>query len=164
MRRYANTSHESTIHGDPTLRIAVEVVYEPMAKVERTSFSVSPAVLHRFDDVIRKMGYEDRSRALQIAMTNFITEYTWTIEKARAGVGAILFTYNHRPYGLQEALVDVQHQFRDVVNSSTHIHLDESRCLEIISVRGQTARIQELAKRLMKTRGVTQLKLSVVDA
>jgi CopG family nickel-responsive transcriptional regulator len=134
-----------------------------MVKVERTSFCVSPALLNRFDEVIRRMGYEDRSRALQIAMTNFITEYTWATEKAKSGVGAILFTYGHQPHGLHEALVDVQHQYRDVVNSTTHIHLDESRCLEIISVRGQTARIQELAKRLMKTRGVTQLKLSVVD-
>jgi len=134
-----------------------------MANVERTSFSVSPGLLSRFDDVIRKMGYEDRSRALQIAMTNFITEYTWTVEKGRIGVGAILFTYSHRPHGLQENLLDVQHQYRDVVNSTTHIHLDETRCLEIISVRGQTARIQELARRLMKTRGVTQLKLTVVD-
>lgn len=134
-----------------------------MGRVERTSFSVSPALLNRFDDIVRKMGYEDRSRALQIAMTNFITEYTWTIERGRGGVGAILFTYSHRPHGLQEALVDVQHQFRDVVNSTTHIHLDESRCLEIISVRGETARIQELARRLLKRRGVTQLKLSVVD-
>ncbi|MGB9022858.1 MAG: nickel-responsive transcriptional regulator NikR [Candidatus Bathyarchaeia archaeon] len=134
-----------------------------MGKVERTSFSVSPAVLKRFDDVISKIGYEDRSRALQIAMTNFITEYTWATEKGRAGVGAILFTYSHRPHGLQEALVDIQHRYRDVVDSTTHVHLDESRCLEIVSVRGQTARIQELAKRLMKTRGVTQLKLSMVD-
>jgi CopG family nickel-responsive transcriptional regulator len=134
-----------------------------MGKVERTSFSVSPAVLKRFDDVISKIGYEDRSRALQIAMTNFITEYTWATEKGRVGVGAILFTYSHRPHGLQEALVDIQHRYRDVVDSTTHVHLDESRCLEIVSVRGQTARIQELAKRLMKTRGVTQLKLSMVD-
>jgi CopG family nickel-responsive transcriptional regulator len=134
-----------------------------MARVERTSFSVPPALLSRFDEVIRKIGYEDRSRALQIAMTNFITEYTWATEKGKAGVGAILFTYSHRPHGLQESLVNIQHQFRDIVNSTTHIHLDESRCLEIISLRGQTARTQELAKRLMKTQGVTQLKLSVVD-
>jgi CopG family nickel-responsive transcriptional regulator len=134
-----------------------------MTKVERTSFSVSPTLLSRFDDAIRRMGYEDRSRALQIAMTNFITEYTWTIEKGGAGTGAILFTYSHRHHGLQETVVDVQHHYRDVVNSMTHIHLDESRCLEIISVRGKTSRIQELATRLMKTRGVTQLKLSVVD-
>jgi CopG family nickel-responsive transcriptional regulator len=134
-----------------------------MSNVERTSFSVSPVLLRRFDEVISKIGYRDRSRALQIAMTNFITEYTWTIEKGKGGGGAILFTYSHRPHGLQEALVDIQHQYRDVVNSTTHVHLDETRCLEIISARGQTARIQELAKKLMKTRGVTQLKLSMVD-
>jgi CopG family nickel-responsive transcriptional regulator len=132
-------------------------------KVERTSFSVSPELLSRFDEVISKMGYTDRSRALQIAMTNFVTEYTWTVDKGKAGVGAILFTYSHHPHGLQEVLVDIQHHYRDVVNSTTHIHLDESRCLEIISVRGKTTRIQELATRLMKTRGVNQLKLSVVD-
>jgi CopG family nickel-responsive transcriptional regulator len=134
----------------------------PVGKVERTSFSVAPELLSRFDDVVRKMGYGDRSRALQAAMTNFITEYTWATEKGKGGIGAILFTYGHRPHGVQETLVEAQHQYRDVVNSTTHIHLDESRCLEIISVRGQTARIQELAKRLMKTRGVTQLKLSIV--
>jgi metal-responsive CopG/Arc/MetJ family transcriptional regulator len=66
-----------------------------MSKVERTSFSVSPTLLRRFDEVISEMGYEDRSRALQTAMTNFITEYTWSIEKGKVGVGAILFTYSH---------------------------------------------------------------------
>jgi len=49
-----------------------------------------------------------------------------------------------------------------VVNSTTHIHLDESRCLEIISVRGRMDRIQALAKYIMRKRGVTQLKLSTV--
>jgi CopG family nickel-responsive transcriptional regulator len=133
-----------------------------MTKVERTSFSVPPALLSRFDDVIRRMGYEDRSRALQIAMTNFITEYTWAAEKGGSGVGAILFTYSHRSHGLQEELVETQHRYRDVVNSTTHIHLDESRCLEIVSVRGLRDKIQELARKLMRTRGVTQLKLCVV--
>jgi CopG family nickel-responsive transcriptional regulator len=108
------------------------------------------------------MGYEDRSRALQIAMTNFITEYTWAAEKGGSGVGAILFTYSHRSHGLQEELVETQHRYRDVVNSTTHIHLDESRCLEIVSVRGLRDKIQELARKLMRTRGVTQLKLCVV--
>lgn len=132
-------------------------------QVERTSFSVPPTLLNRFDDTLRKMGYEDRSKALQIAMRNFIADYTWTVEKEKIGVGAILFTYSHRPHGLWESLTDTQHQYRDVVNSTTHIHLDESRCLEIVSVKGQTARVQELARKLMKTHGVTQLKLSVVD-
>jgi len=124
---------------------------------------VPSTLLSRFDDTVRKIGYEDRSKALQVAMRNFIADYTWAVEIEKVGIGAILLTYSHRPHDLREILTDTQHQYRDVVNSTTHIHLDESRCLEIISVKGQTARVQELAKKLMKTRGVTQLKLSVVD-
>jgi metal-responsive CopG/Arc/MetJ family transcriptional regulator len=45
----------------------------------------------------------------------------------------------------------------------THIHLDEFRCLEIISVKGRLERIQEMAKDLMKTKGVSQLKLSTIS-
>jgi CopG family nickel-responsive transcriptional regulator len=133
-----------------------------MVRVERISFSTPPALLKQFDDSLKILGYKDRSKALQIAMRNFVTEYTWREREDERGAGAILLTYDHDSHGLQEALTDVQHQFREVVNSTTHIHLDQSRCLEIISVRGEIGRIQRLAKQIMKKHGVTQLKLSTV--
>ena len=133
-----------------------------MARVGRISFSTPPALLKQFDDSLRILGYKDRSKALQIAMRNFITEYAWKKEPGKAGAGVILFTYDHDSHGLQEALTDIQHHFRDVVNSTTHIHLDESRCLEMVSVKGRMERIQAIARDIMKKRGVTQLKLSTV--
>lgn len=132
-----------------------------MARAERISFSTPPSLLKQFDDSLRTLGYKDRSKALQIAMRNFVTEYAWRKEGGEPGAGAILLTYDHSSHGLQEALTDIQHEFRSVVNSTTHIHLDESRCLEIISVRGKMDRIQALAKDIMKKR-VMQLKLSTV--
>jgi CopG family nickel-responsive transcriptional regulator len=131
-------------------------------KVERISFSTPPTLLRQFDDSLKMLGYKDRSKALQIAMRNFVTEYAWSEREDEQGAGAILLTYDHESHGLQEALTDVQHQFRGVVNSTTHIHLDQSRCLEIISVRGEIGRIQRLAKQIMKKHGVTQFKLSTV--
>jgi len=133
-----------------------------MRGVERISFSTPPALLKQFDDSLKMLGYKDRSKALQIAMRNFITEYAWRKESGKTGAGAILLTYNHDSHGLQEALTDIQHQFRSVVNSTTHVHLDESRCLELISVKGRIERIQALARNIMERRGVTQLKLSTV--
>ena len=134
----------------------------PLGRVERISFSAPPALLKQFGDSLRILGYTDRSKALQIAMRNFITEYAWTKEGERFGAGAILLTYDHESHGLQEALTDIQHEFRSVVNSTTHVHLDESRCLEIISVRGKMERIQALAKSIMRRRGVKQIKLTTV--
>jgi CopG family nickel-responsive transcriptional regulator len=133
-----------------------------MARVERISFSTPPNVLKQFDNTLSMLGYKDRSKALQIAMRNFVTEYAWRKEAGKEGAGTILLTYDHGSHGLQEALTEVQHRFRGVVNSTTHIHLDESRCLEIISVRGKMEQIQALAKSIMRKRGVTQLKLSTV--
>jgi len=133
-----------------------------LAVVERISFSTPPALLKQFDDSLKTLGYKDRSKALQIAMRNFITEYTWKKETEKPGVGVILFMYDHESHGLQEALTDTQHEFRGIVNSTTHIHLDESRCLEMISVRGKMERIQALARDIMKRRGVMQLKLTSI--
>jgi len=133
-----------------------------MENVERISFSTPPDLLKQFDDSLKLLGYTDRSKALQGAMRNFIAEYAWRKEKERTGAGAILLTYCHDSRGLQEALTDIQHKFRSVVNSTTHVHLDETRCLEIISVKGRIERIQALAKDIMSRRGVTQIKLSTM--
>jgi CopG family nickel-responsive transcriptional regulator len=135
---------------------------EIVLKVERISFSTPPILLKQFDDSIRNLGYGDRSKALQIAMRNFITEYSWKKHEDAEGAGAILLTYDHDSHGLQEALTDIQHQFRGTINSATHIHLDESRCLEIISVRGKMKGIHSLAKAIMRMRGIMQLKISIV--
>ena len=118
--------------------------------------------MEQFDASLRAIGIRDRSHGLQVAMRNFITEYAWKGERSKVGAGAVLLTYDHKSHGVQESLTDVQHHFRDIISSTTHIHLDESRCLEIISVKGRLERIKVMAERLIRTRGVSQLKLSTV--
>jgi CopG family nickel-responsive transcriptional regulator len=132
-------------------------------KVERFSFSTPPKLMKEFDESLRAIGYRDRSKGLQMAMRNFVTEYAWTEERGRLGAGAVLLMYDHRTHGLQEALTEIQHRYREVITSTTHIHLDENRCLEIVSVKGRSDKIKVMAKELMKTRGVSQLKLSTVS-
>jgi CopG family nickel-responsive transcriptional regulator len=134
-----------------------------MARVDRISFSTPSSLVKEFDESLSALGYEDRSKALQMAMRNFITEYTWKTEKGKLGAGAVLLTYNHEAHGIQEELTHAQHRYRDVISSTMHIHLDEFRCLEIISVKGKLGRIETMAKQLMKTRGVSQFKLSTIS-
>lgn len=134
-----------------------------MGRVGRISFSTPSALVKQFDQSLSALGYEDRSRALQMAMRNFISEYAWEAEKGKLGAGAVLLIYNHEAHGIQEELTHAQHRYRDVISSTMHIHLDESRCLEIISVKGKLERIQTMAKELMKTRGISQFKLSTIS-
>ena len=134
-----------------------------MGRVERISFSTPSTLVNQFDQALSAIGYGDRSKALQMAMRNFITEYAWRTEKGRLGAGAVLLTYDHEARGIQKELTHVQHRYRDVINSTMHIHLDEVKCLEIISVKGKLESIQAMAKELMTTKGVLQFKLSTIS-
>jgi CopG family nickel-responsive transcriptional regulator len=129
--------------------------------VRRFSVSVPPKLLEDFDKVIRKMGYE-RSKAIRLAMQNFLTEYRWTSEEERVGVGALVMIYDHETRGLEETLTEIQHEYLTVIGSTTHIHLNRQNCLEILAVKGEVKMMQSLAKKLMRERGIKQLKLATL--
>ena len=128
--------------------------------VSRISVSVPPDLLSVFEETIKRLGY-DRSKAVQVAMRNFLTDY-----KLQEGIGvvtgALVMVYDHEVKGLDETLTDVQHRFESVISSAMHIHLDERNCLEIIAVKGEVKRIQDLAQELMTKRGVKQFKQTIV--
>ena len=129
--------------------------------VRRFSVSVPPKLIEDFDKTIKKMGYE-RSKAIRLAMQNFLAEYRWTSEEERVGVGALIMIYDHETRGLEETLTEIQHEHRTVISSTTHIHLDDQNCLEILAVKGEVKTTQSLAKKLMRERGVKQLKLATL--
>jgi CopG family nickel-responsive transcriptional regulator len=129
--------------------------------VSRFSVSVPPQLLSEFDKTITRLGY-DRSKAIQLAMRNFLTEYKWKLEKTGVVAGTVTVIYDHEVKGLEENLTDVQHFYRNIIGSTMHIHLDERTCLLVIAVKGEIKRIQEFSKEIMNKRGVKQLKLVTV--
>lgn len=124
--------------------------------------SVSSDLLKRFDDHTERLGYENRSKAVQDAMQSLITESKWICERMGRGIGAIIIVYDHGVKGLEEDLTDIQHHFGETVCSSMHIHLDAENCLEIIAVRGKAEDVRDLAQELKTSKGVKQLKLAIV--
>ena len=130
-------------------------------RVSRISISIPPDLLQDFDKTIKDIGY-DRSKGIQIAMRDFLTERKWIYDKKGLVAGALTIIYDHEVKKLNEDLTDIQHHYHNIINSSMHIHLDKSNCLEIIAVKGDTDDIRELSKKLM-VRGVKQIKLSILS-
>lgn len=131
-----------------------------MAKqgVSRISISLPPNLLDDFEKVITKIGY-DRSKAIQQAMRDFISEYLWKHDPTTNAVGTVTIIYDHAISGLEEELTVIQHQHTDLITSSTHIHLDKHHCLLVIVVKGQATQIKELATKLQSLRGINQIKV-----
>lgn len=130
--------------------------------VSRFSVSVDPVLLEEFDGTIGEIGY-NRSTAIQVAMRDFLTEHKWSMEEEGIVAGAITMIYDHHVKGLGGMLTGIQHDFLDVISSTTHVHLDHDDCLEILAVKGNPKRIKELTRSLRASRGVKQLKYSMLN-
>ena len=133
-----------------------------MSGVVRFSVSVDPELLEEFDDTISEIGF-NRSTAVQVAIREFLTDHKWSATEEGNVAGAITMMYDHHVRGLSEALTLIQHDYIDVVSSTTHVHLDHDNCLEILAVKGDIKRIKELTRSLRTTRGVKQLKFSILN-
>jgi CopG family nickel-responsive transcriptional regulator len=130
--------------------------------VHRIGVSVPPELLEEFDRTTREMGFKDRSKAIHAAMRGFITDFEFRKAEGE-GVGAIILLFDHTVRGLEEALTDIQHRYRDIINSTMHIHLNERSCLEILAVKGKAELVKSLSQKLGGVRGVRQIKLVTVN-
>ena len=127
--------------------------------VARITISLPPSLLEELDEVIAPMEM-DRSKAMQQAIRDFLTEYRWKHDATAGAVGTITLIYDHDVRGLEAKLTDIQHHQPDLITASMHTHLDASHCLLVIVVKGAAGAIQELAKLLKGLRGVAQLRLT----
>jgi CopG family nickel-responsive transcriptional regulator len=134
-----------------------------MAKIIRVGVTFPPDLLKDLDEIIGKMGYESRSKAIQDAVRLFISERKWLQEDESNQTGILLMVYNHEVRGLESELTEVQHHHSSLISSTMHIHISEQDCLEAIAVRGKASAIRKLSNELATKRGVKILKTMIVS-
>jgi len=126
----------------------------------RASFSLPPDLLQQLDEVTKVMGYMERSKTIQMAIRNLITESKLHANDKALAVGAIVVLYNHEKKGIDEELNDVGHDFIKSIVASLHVHLDKKQCLSIIVAKCAMRTMRTLEQRLRGIDGITELKLS----
>lgn len=131
-------------------------------KVTRFSVSLPPPLVEKLDETWKSMQYENRSKAIHDAVRSFITEFEWMREEAGRITGAVLVLYYLDKPGLLEEITRVQHGFKSVISSTTHVHLEENKCLEIIAVEGEIQEVRRMTQSLMSKRGVKQVKVAAI--
>jgi CopG family nickel-responsive transcriptional regulator len=134
------------------------------AGVVRFSVSLPPSLVEDFDKIWKAKGYDNRSRAVHDALRGFMSEYKFAYKEIEILVGAIVLVYYLDKRGLLNQIVKIQHNFENVISSTTHIHLTKNKCLEIIAVKGKAKDIQNLGQELRVKKGVKELKVAVTPA
>ena len=131
-------------------------------KVTRFSVSLPPPLVEKLDEVWKNMQYENRSKAVHDAVRSFITEFEWMRKEGGRITGAVLVLYYLDKPGLLDEITKAQHQFKNAISSTLHVHLEDNKCLEIIAVEGSVQEIRSLAQSLMTKRGVKQVKVAAI--
>jgi CopG family nickel-responsive transcriptional regulator len=129
-----------------------------MARLKRFGVSIPADLVDAFDRLIEGKGYRTRSEAIRDLMRDVLVESEW---ESNAGevVGTVTLVYNHEVREIARVLTQLQHQYLDAIVCTTHVHMDEHNCMEVLVVRGSAAEVQAIADKLISTRGVKHGKL-----
>ncbi len=130
-----------------------------MSEIVRFGVSLEEKLLDRFDRLIRKKNYTNRSEALRDLIRQELVKKEW--DEGGEVAGAITFVYNHHKRELLNKITDIQHDTQKVIISTQHIHLDHDNCLEIVAVRGKSKDVQKLADQIKSIKGVKHCALSI---
>jgi len=130
----------------------------PKETVSRIGVSLPPELLAEFDGYIEKKGYETRSKAIADLMREALLQEDWASGNPEV-IGAVTLVYDHHTRGLSDKLTEIQHDRHELIVSTTHIHIDHHRCLEITVLRGKIDAVRELGDRLISARGVLHGKI-----
>jgi CopG family nickel-responsive transcriptional regulator len=134
-----------------------------MTKIVRVGVTFPPELLKELDETIEEMGYESRSKAIQDAVTSFVTEQKLLHQQKGKKAGVLVMVYDHDIKGLEDELIESQHHHRNVINSVLHVHLSDKECLEAVAVKGDAEDIRKLAQELATRKGVKQVRSTIVS-
>ena len=130
-----------------------------MSSLRRFSIAMEERLFERLESIVRKAGYANRSEFIRDLLRDRLVEDEWA--DGKEVVGTITLVYEHDTRLLSERLTRLQHLRHDLVLATTHIHLDETTCAEMIMARSSAREIREFVDLLRQQKGVLHAALSV---
>ena len=124
-----------------------------MAHLVRFGVSLEGELSKKFDVLIGKRGYTNRSEAIRDLIRDELVKEEWTRTKLEVS-GVMSLVYDHHKRELVDHLINIQHDHQSIIIASQHIHLDHDNCLEVVIIKGKADQIKSLASKLRSVKGV----------
>lgn len=123
-----------------------------MGRTKRISISLEESFYKKLENLLKEENYNNRSEFLRDLVRDHLKKKI--VGKNEEAVGVIVIIYDHSQRLLEEKLTDFQHEFYNVIYSTTHIHLNKKNCLESIILKGKAEEIKIIYNFLKKEKGV----------
>ena len=133
-----------------------------MSDLSRIGVAIDSDLLRKFDHLIARRGYTNRSEAFRDLIRDELVEKAWERPDSPV-VGTVTLVYDHHVRLLNEKLTGMQHDFFHNILSTLHVHLDHDNCLEVLVVRGKAVAVKKIAEALISTKGVKHGRLTITS-
>lgn len=130
-----------------------------MSELIRLSLSIEKALFDKFEKLVEKHKYVNRSEFIRDMIRDRLVSEEW--QGQHEVLGTITLIYDHHKRELSEKLTDLQHHHHNIVLASTHLHLTEEICAEMIMLKGKADAVSELTDKLRQQRGVLHASLTM---
>ncbi len=134
-----------------------------MSELSRIGVAINADLLEKFDKLIERRSYRNRSEAFRDMIRDELVEAEWDSPDAEV-VGTVTMVYDHHVRMLSDKLIYMQHDQHELVLSTMHLHLDHHNCLEVLVVKGKAASVRRLADALISTKGVKHGRLTITSS
>lgn len=129
-----------------------------MSNVTRITVSIDEPLLEQFEKFLTDNGYPSRSEGVKSIMRKALIESEW--QSGTEVAATISMVYDHHKSGVMQKLVDIQHDFGELVVCTQHVHLDHHNCMEVLIVKGLASRIRDFHVALKSVKGLKHCTLS----
>jgi CopG family nickel-responsive transcriptional regulator len=130
-------------------------------QIKRFGVSLEEDMLNTLDKFVVSNQFPNRSQAIRNLIKSTLVTESW--EKNKIVAGAIVIVYDHHKRELNSKLMNVQHDFHNLILSTQHVHIAHDLCLETIAVKGKSQDLVKLADRIIGTKGIKHGKLVMTD-
>src|SRR4030095_1129456 len=134
-----------------------------MSDLSRIGVAIDSELLEKFDELINKRGYTNRSEAFRDLIRDELVEKSWESPESSV-VGTVTLVYDHHVRLLNEKLTDLQPDHHRSSRATWHVHLDHDNCLEVLVVRGKAGSVRKIADALISTKGVKHGRLTITTS
>lgn len=132
-----------------------------MGELIRFGVSIDSDLLERFDRLTTARNYPNRSEALRDLIRDALVQANVTDNAEAEVLGSLTLVYDHHASDLTSKMMELQHQYHELVISVMHAHINHDDCMEMIMLRGNAKLVQLLANTLLGLKGVKHGQLFI---
>ena len=148
-----------------SFRRAMTSSYFDGGELVRFSIAMPEELLMRFDSLVARRGIaKNRSEVVRDLVRDALVQEDSGVAGTEV-MGTLTIVYDHHAGDVKETLHQIQHMHYDMVVSTTHVHVDENMCLEVIIMRGETTDVHMVADMIRGAKGVKHggLVVTIID-